>query len=212
MVKSSLINPVFTTICSLSVANSFYTQHFPDVFCLSQQEIRYQYGEQGMVTIALASAVTTHGVGLWNNIYEWVRERTLVVMILAEVWNFLCESRWHAVLVLDYCLVASPHVAPRDSICRYLCWNCGFPDQLCWLILLRSIFEETVSDYKEKKFIHRKGEYSDLCWKIEHISKSSLTAYGKRETGHQRFILNLEKGDFAMIGCSNGAVNPIPSV
>ncbi len=37
MVKSSSINPVFTTIVGLCVANS--SQHFPDVFCLSHRNL-----------------------------------------------------------------------------------------------------------------------------------------------------------------------------
>ena len=83
MVKSSSINPVFTTIVGLCVANSF-TALSGCLLSQSQKSVDINIG-QGMVTIALASLL-------------------IGGTILGRGWNFR-ESCWHGTWIFIFRLV-----------------------------------------------------------------------------------------------------------
>ena len=177
MVKSSSINPVFTTIVGLCVANSF-TALSGCLLSQSQKSVDINIG-QGMVTIALASLLIGGTILGRGGIFVRAVGMVLGSFIFRLVYTVALRFNMPAFMLK---LVSSVIV----------------------VLAISGPYLKKQWPQIKRRMTHRKGVQRFML-KIEHISKTFNPGTVNEKQAIRDLSLNLEKGDFATIIGSNGA-------
>ena len=177
MVKSSSINPVFTTIVGLCVANSF-TALSGCLLSQSQKSVDINIG-QGMVTIALASLLIGGTILGRGGIFVRAVGMVLGSFIFRLVYTVALRFNMPAFMLK---LVSSVIV----------------------VLAISGPYLKKQWPQIKRRMTHRKGVHCFML-KIEHISKTFNPGTVNEKQAIKDLSLNLEKGDFATIIGSNGA-------
>ena len=177
MVKSSSINPVFTTIVGLCIANSF-TALSGCLLSQSQKSVDINIG-QGMVTIALASLLIGGTILGKGGIFVRAVGMVLGSFIFRLVYTVALRFNMPAFMLK---LVSSVIV----------------------ILAISGPYLKRQWPQLKRRMTHKKGGFKAML-KLSHISKTFNPGTVNEKVAIQDLSLHLEKGDFATIIGSNGA-------